>query len=399
MITEKKKRLFRPYLLLGIGLFYLFHWLFKLWLLAPATDPVKDIFGLGKINWMSDHLGDKAWFDFQFTPASLLAGLGGFLIAFLLYLRVSDTGTYRYGEEHGSARFATKDELLRFRDAEPEKNMIFTQNSQMGLFNSRLSYENQINKNVLVYGGTGDSKTRSAVKPNILQGNSSFVTTDTKGILIHETGKSIVEKGYKIKIFDLITFLNSDGFNVFKYIHTEMDIDRVSEAITESLNRNGHEGDPFWPAANKLLMRSLIGYLYFDGLIDHYLPNLGQVTDMIRELRRNHPDAESPVELMFEDLERRWPGNYASRQWALFNKNFDGQTRASVYAIFATTFSVFDHEQLRKIIEKDTLEIEKWNIEKTAVFIHIPEVDPAYQFLSALLFSTIFDVLIKTADA
>ena len=145
-------------------------------------------------------------------------------------------------------------------------------------------------------------------------------------------------------------------------------------------------------------MRSLIGYLYFDSQLDHYMPNLGQVTDMIRELRRNHPEAESPVELMFEDLERRCPGNYACRQWSLFNKNFDGQTRASVYAIFATTFSVFDHEQLRKIIEKDTLEIEKWNIEKTAVFIHIPEVDPAYQFLSALLFSTIFDVMMKTAD-
>ena len=72
--------------------------------------------------------------------------------------------------------------------------MIFTQNSQMGLFNNRLSFENQINKNILVYGGTGDSKTRSAVKLNILQGNSSFVTTDTKGILIHETGKSLIEK-------------------------------------------------------------------------------------------------------------------------------------------------------------------------------------------------------------
>ena len=376
MITEKKKRRLRPYLLLGLGLFYLFHWLLKLWLLAPDTDSVTDVFGLGKLNWMSDHLSDKSWIDFQFTPASLLVGMGGFLIAFLLYLRVTDTGTYRYGEEHGSARFVTKEWLMRFRDKESEKNMIFTQNSQMGLFNNRLSYENQINKNLLVYGGTGDSKTRSVVKPNILQGNSSFVTTDTKGILIHETGKSLVEKGYKMKIFDLITFLNSDGFNVFRYIHNEMDIDRVAEAITEALNRNGHESDPFWSAANKLLMRSLIGYLYF-----------------------YHPEAESPVELMFEDLERRCPGNYACRQWSLFNKNFDGQTRTSVYAIFATTFSVFDHEQLRKIIEKDTLEIEKWNIEKTAVFIHIPEVDPAYQFLSALLFSTIFDVLIKTADA
>lgn len=92
MITEKKKRRLRPYLLLGIGLFYLFHWFFKLWLLAPDTDSVTDVFGFGKLNWMNDHLNDKSWFDFQFTPASLLIGMGGFLIAFLLYLRVSDTG-------------------------------------------------------------------------------------------------------------------------------------------------------------------------------------------------------------------------------------------------------------------------------------------------------------------
>ena len=78
MITEKKKRRLRPYLLLGLGLFYLFHCLFKLWLLAPDTDSVTDVFGLGKLNWMSDHLSDNSWIDFQFTPASLLVGMADF---------------------------------------------------------------------------------------------------------------------------------------------------------------------------------------------------------------------------------------------------------------------------------------------------------------------------------
>ena len=93
--------------------------------------------------------------------------------------------------------------------------MIFTQRAQMGLFNQRLPYNKHINKNVLVIGGTGDWKTRSFVKPNIMQLNSSYVITDTKGLIIHEVGTILKKAGYKIKILDLIQLANSDGFNVF----------------------------------------------------------------------------------------------------------------------------------------------------------------------------------------
>ena len=80
-------------------------------------------------------------------------------------------------------------------------------------------------------------------------------------------------------------------------------------------------------------------------------------------------------------------------------KNFGGQTLMSVLAIISSRFSVFDHDDVRKIVQRDTMEIEKWQLEKTAVFIHIPETDKSYQFLSSLLFTTIFDTSIRIVDS
>lgn len=397
MITEIKRRPLLPYLVAAAILFYLGQGLAKLYQLAPAGS-VHDVFGLEKLSWTLDNLGLFPWLDLSVTNQSLLTGATFAFVALLLYMRVKHTGTYRYGEEHGSARYATKEELISLRDQDEDKNMLFTENAQMGLFNKRLPYDKQINKNVLVIGGTGDWKTRSFVKPNLLQANSSFVTTDTKGMLIHETGQFLQNQGYAVKIFDLINLTNSDSFNVFKYMSKETDIDRVAEAIVTATKRSNNQGEDFWIQAEMLLMRALIGYLYFDGKVSGYLPSLPQVMDLIRVLERTDPDVPSVLELLFEDLETDLPGNYANKQWQSFNKNFSGETRKSVLAIISSRFAVFDHDDVRKLVERDTLEIETWNVKKTAVFINIPEVNPAYQFLSALLFSTMFDVTFKTAD-
>ncbi|KXT75175.1 hypothetical protein STRDD10_00411 [Streptococcus sp. DD10] len=398
MIVEKKQKRFLPYLGLGIILFYFFHWLAKLYGLAPQTDTLTDPFGLGKIEWMLDNFTQYPWIDLQFTSASLFAGIFGFFLALFLYMRITDTGVYRYGEEHGSARFATAQELSSFRDSEANNNKIFTQNAQMGLLNKRLPYKRQLNKNTVVIGGPGSGKTFTFVKPNALQTVASKIFTDTKGLLIHETGQSFINQGYKLKVFDLISLTNSDSFNVFRYMKKETDIDRVAEAIVTATKKSDQQGEDFWQQAQMLLMRALIGYIYFDSQLSGYEASLPQVVDLIRNLKRDHPDVESPVEMMFEQLEIDLPSNYACKQWKLFNKNFDGQTRTSVFAIVASTFSVFDHEDVRKLVEKDTMQIENWNIEKTVVFINIPENNTAYQFLSALLFSTIFEVTISTAD-
>lgn len=397
MITEVKRRPFPPYLIAAVVLFYLGQGLAKLYQIAPAGGR-NDVFGLEKLSWTLDNLGQFPWFDLTLPNHSFLAGSFGALIALMAYMRVQRPGVYRHGKEHGSARYATKEELMTLRDQDEEKNMLFTENAQMGLFNRRLPYDKQINKNVLVVGGTGDWKTRSFVKPNLLQANSSFVTTDTKGLLIYETGQFLAFKDYAMKVFDLINLTNSDSFNVFKYMSKETDIDRVAEAVVTATKKSNNQGEDFWIQAEMLLMRALVGYLYFDGLVSSYLPNLPQVMDLIRVLERTDPDVPSVLELLFEDLEKALPNNYANKQWQTFNKNFSGETRKSVLAIISSRFSVFDHEDVRKLVERDTLEIETWNVKKTAVFINIPEVNPAYQFLSALLFSTMFDVTIRTAD-
>ncbi|HEL1585354.1 TPA: type IV secretory system conjugative DNA transfer family protein [Streptococcus suis] len=396
-ITTIKRRRFLPYLVLGLILFYLFHWCFKLYVLAPEVDRSVDVFALSKLEWCLDNWHTKPLLDLAFTPHSFLAGNLGLLVVLLVYMRPQVTGTYRYNEEHGSARYATQEEIDSLKDEIEDNNMLFSERSGMGLFNKRLPFDKQINKNVLVIGGTGDWKTRSFVKPNALQRNSSYIFTDTKGLLVHELGQSFEDDGYQIKVFDVITFMNSNRFNVFKYMRSELDIDRVAEAIVTATKKSDHSGEDFWQQSQMLLMRALIGYLYFDSRVSEYIANLPMLADMARNLKEKD-ETESIMATLFQELEKEVPGNYACKQWDLFNELYNGETRNSVYAIVASIVSVFDHEAVRRLVEDDNMEIETWNIKKTAVFINIPEVNPAYQFLTSLLFSTIFEVTFKTAD-
>ncbi|HEM6071529.1 VirD4-like conjugal transfer protein, CD1115 family [Streptococcus suis] len=396
-ITKVERRKFWPYALISVIVAYACHWFFRVYEHSPVADSVTDPFGLTRLDWVGQNWSSFPWVNLDFSENSMLAGFFGFLAVILVYMRRQTPGVYRYGEEHGSARYATQEEIDSLKDEKEDNNMLFSQRSGMGLFNKRLPFDKQINKNVLVIGGTGDWKTRSFVKPNALQRNSSYIFTDTKGVLIHELGSSFESDNYQIKVFDVITFMNSNRFNVFHYMRTELDIDRVSEAIVTATKKSDHSGEDFWIQAQTLLMRALIGYLYFDSSLSGYVASLPMMADLVRNLKEKD-GAESVVTILFQELENELPDNYACKQWSLFNELFNGETRNSVYAMVAAIVSVFDHDDVRRLVEDDNMEIETWNIKKTAVFINIPEVNPAYQFLTSLLFSTIFEVTFKTAD-
>lgn len=398
MVTEQKKRRFLPYLIVGLILFYAVHWLVKLYAIAPATEGVTFIDN-ARLDWMMENWTSKSFIDFNFTQASLYGGGLALFVVLMFYFRVGDKGRYRYGEEYGSARYATNKEIASFRDKEPENDMIFSQNGRMGLFNKRLPFNRQLNKNTLTVGLPGDGKTFTFVKPNLMQMNSSFVITDPKGLLVRETGKMLEDHGYKIKIFDLVTLANSNQFNVFHYMHDELDIDRVVTAIKEGTKISSNIGEDFWNKAEILLMRALVGYLYFDGkVLKKYEPNIAQVADLLRNIKREDEDTPSVVERLFEELEKELPGNYAGRQWELFNENAEGKTASSVRFIASTVFAAFDHDAVRKLTARDSMEMEKWQTEKTAVFIAIPETDKSFNFIATVMFTMMFRQLPKTAD-
>lgn len=393
-MTVKRKSLI-PYLLLGTLLAYIMHRAYVLYSMAPEPD-ITNLFK--PYTYVLEKITERPYFYWNTSPLALLAALVGFFIGLLFYLKVRPDGNYRHGEESGSARFATAQELKGFQDDKPTNNMIFSKQAQMGLFNERLPFEWQLNKNVVAVGLPGDGKTYTYVKPNLMQMNSSFIVTDPKGRLVREVGTMFKENGYQIKVFDLVNLTNSDMFNPFRYMTSELDIDRITEAIVEGTKKGDREGEDFWNQAKLLLNRALIGYLYFDSQVRHYEPNLSMVADLLRNMKRPNDKELSAVEKMFNQLEVRLPGNYASRQWELFNSNFEAETRTSVLAIVATQYSIFDHDAVTNLIKTDTMEMDTWNTEKTAVFVAISETNKAFSFLASTFFTVVFDQLTHIAD-
>ncbi|MCO4486504.1 VirD4-like conjugal transfer protein, CD1115 family [Streptococcus thermophilus] len=385
-----------PYLIISLLLALLTHRAYVLYSIAPKPD-MSNLFS--QYNYVLEKYVEPPYFYPDFSPFAILTAMVGFFIGMMFYLKIKPAENYRHGEEAGSAKFATAQELAGFKDSEPTNNMIFTKNAQMGLFNKNLPFQWQLNKNVLVVGLPGDGKTFTYVKPNLMQMNSSFVVTDPKGLLVRETGKMLEEHGYQVKVFDLVNLTNSDMFNPFNYMKSELDIDRITEALVEGASENAHKGEPFWDKAQLLLNRALIGYLYFDSKTRDYTANLSMVAELLRNIRRPNDKEPSTVEKMFVELEESMPGNYACKQWNLFNDNFDAETRTSVFAMVATQYSVFDHQAVTDLIKSDTMEMDTWNTEKTAVFVAISETNKAFSFLASTLFTVMFDQLTHNADA
>ena len=395
-MNQPYKKQLKPYLLTGIILGFLINWIGN-WFFLSSTLENMDF--NEKIQFLFSTEGITIFFSqallylLKYNPFALIAGLTTFLLCLMAYTYGNDRGVYRLGEEYGSARFATTNEMKKYADSVEENNMILTQNARMGMWNNRIKHSFQKNKNVAVIGDSGSGKTFTFVKPNLLQCVGSIIVTDPKGLLVRETGTLLEKQGYKIKIFDLNTLENSDQFNVFNYIKREIDLDRVLEAITEGTKKSNNKGEDFWIQAEALLIRALLAFLWIDGKDNDYVPKLSMITDMLRIATPPNKKTPAPISLWFEEQNEKHPNNYAYRQWKLFEDSFERETRASVLAIAASRYSVFDHYDVSNMVSRDTMNIEKWIEEKTAVFITIPETNGAYNFLASIFITTIMETL------
>lgn len=396
MRTYEKK--LKPYLILGVFSGLLFYWLTNFFIGLPGTQigqkelalmslspEVKDNFA----HWWN-YLAPSLW--------AIIAFAVGYLLAMVAYLYQNDHGIYRNGEEHGSARFARQSEMDKYADKDESYNLLLSQNGRMGIRNRRLARENQKNKNTFVIGGAGSGKTFNYLKPNLMQMNSSFVVTDPKGLLVREIGTMLENNGYQIKVFDLARLKNSNHFNVFNYMPDELDIDRVLEGISIAVQDADKKKD-FWQLASDMLVRSLIALLWFDGKDNGYTPNLSQVAVLLRGLIRDDEKVPSPTEELFEEVAKKHPDNYASKQFNAFKTTAGAkETQAGVIGNAVSIFGGFDHQAVVNLINHDDMDIDSWNEQKTAVFIHIPEMSSSYNFLASLLVSTSITKLSQKAD-
>lgn len=199
-----------------------------------------------------------------------------------------------------------------------EDNIILTRTERLMMSNRPPDPKNARNKNVLVVGGSGSGKTRFWLKPNLLQCHSSYVITDPKGSIVIECGNALLQKGYKLKIFNTINFSKSMRYNPMAYIHSEKDILKLVTALMTNTKGEGQGGDPFWDKAERLLLVSLIAYLHYEAPVEEQ--NFATLLEMLNTMQVSEDDEtyQNPVDLLFEDLGKKKPKSFAVRQYKLY---------------------------------------------------------------------------------
>lgn len=379
----------------------------------------------------------------SFHPVDLLVGIAvGVAMKFVMKMRAANKKKFRQGTEYGSAVWGTEKDIEPYMDfKEKDNNVILTQTE--GLTMGKPSHPKYArNKNILVIGGSGSGKTRFFVKPNLMQMHSSYIVTDPKGTVLIECGKMLErgrpvrdEKGnlsyqpYRIKVFNTIDFGKSMHYNPFAYIskkNREKDILKFVDVLiknTQSSQQNG--GDDFWVKAEKLLYTAYIAMIFtinppeeqnfetlieminssecreddetFQNAIDRLFafiecwinddfPNDVEISNEFQEMKANQPNEE-----------QKRLGAFACKQYHAY-KLTAGKTAKSILISCSTRLAPFAIDEVLEITSYDELGLDKLGDELSALFVIISDTDATFNFLVAIMYSQLFNLLCTKAD-
>ena len=321
-----------------------------------------------------------------------------FLFFYLMGIGVyfSSRENRRPGEEHGSAKWGVVSQIVkRYADhKERFNNLLFSQTMRIGL-NAK---KHRRNLNVLVVGGSGAGKTRFYAKPNIMQCNTSFIIADPKGEMLRSVAPLLLEKGYDVKVFNLITPSNSDGYNPFTYIRTDEDVIKlITNLIQNTTPKNAQQNDPFWEKSEIALDTALMLYLL------HEAPPEEQNFEMLMFLIENaaamedDDEYQSPVDLLFQGLEDENPEHIALKQYKIF-KQASGKTAKSILISAAVRLAAFNLPEIARMTSYDNLDLGSMGEKKKAIFCVIPDNDNSFNYLVGMLYTQAFQELYYRAD-
>ena len=317
-----------------------------------------------------------------------------------VYYKGKNAKKYRQGVEYGSARWGTAKDIEPFIDPVFEKNIILTQTERLTMNSRPKQPKYARNKNVIVIGGSGSGKTRFYVKPQLMQmtPNVSYVCTDPKGTIIVECGTMLKNGGYTIKALNTINFKKSMRYNPFHYIRSEKDILKLVNTIIANTKGEGEKsGEDFWVKAERLLYCALIGYIYYEAPEEEQ--NFATLLEFINasEAREDDEEFKNAVDELFEELEQEEPEHFAVRQYKKY-KLAAGKTAKSILISCGARLAPFDIKELRDLMSEDEMELDKLGTQKTALFVIISDTDDTFNFVVAIMYSQLFNLLCDTAD-
>lgn len=333
------------------------------------------------ITWCNDSLKVILLFSLSY-----ILGIG-------IYL--STRKNYRRREEHGSAKWGDANKINKKYEQSPAySNKILTQNVSIG-FDGR---KHRRNLNTLVIGGSGAGKTRFFAKPNVMQANTSLIILDPKGEMARDEGHLLEQKGYVVKVLDLINMDRSHCYNPFVYLQSDNDVQKLVTNIFKATTPKGSQSnDPFWDTAASMLLLSLVFYLWYEAPTDEQ--NFPMVMELLRagEVKEDDDNFVSPLDILFNQLEVDDPNHIALKYYRDYHSG-SAKTLKSIQITLASRLEKFNLESLASLTQTDELELDKIGERKTALFAIIPDNDTSFNFLVSVLYTQLFQQLFYAAD-
>lgn len=331
------------------------------------------------------------WCDDSLRVILLLIVIYGLAIG--VYL--SSRRNYRTREEHGSAKWGSAKKINKIYEQQPKSNnRILTQNVSIG-YNAKI---HRRNLNTIVIGGSGAGKTRFYAKPNAMQANTSLIILDPKGENARDVGNLLIEKGYVVKVLDLINMDKSHCYNPFVYIKSDNDVQKlVTNLFKATTPKGSSSNDPFWDTAASMLLLSLIFYLWYEAPEEEQ--NFPMVMEMLRagEVREDDDLYVSPLDILFNQLEAENPNHIAVKYYRDYHSG-SAKTLKSIQITLASRLEKFNLESLASLTQTDELDLDTIGERKTALFAIIPDNDTSFNFLVSMLYTQLFQSLFFIAD-
>lgn len=361
-----------------------------------------------------------------FTMFAVIGGLS--LLAHYYTLNGIKSRTVGDGQ-HGTARFATKQEIeetyvhVPYEPEQWRKGECLP--AEQGLILGSVERTGKLYALVdtgdihcLMIGAAGIGKTANFLYPNIEYAcacGMSFLTTDTKGDL-YRNYAGIAKKyyGYEVAVIDLRNPTRSDGDNMLHLVNTYMDqyladnnnlsakakAEKYAKITAKTIISSGG-GDAagygqnafFYDAAEGILTAVIL-------IIAEYCPkekrHIVSVFKLIQDLM-----APSKVKgkNQFQLLMAKLPDTHKAKWFAGAALNTAEQSMQSVLSTALSRLNTFLDSELEQILCFDTaIDAEKFCKQKTAVFLVMPEEDNTKYFIISLILQQLYREILVVAD-
>ena len=303
---------------------------------------------------------------------------------------------YRRREEHGSAKWGSASAVNKKYAQQPKsENKLLTQNVAIGL-NAK---KHRRNLNTLVIGGSGAGKTRFFCKPNLMQCcRNSYFVLDPKGEIVRDVGELLSQKGYEVRVLDLISMEKSHCYNPFVYLQSDNDIQRLVTNLFKATTPKGSQSnDPFWDTSASMLLSALVYYLHYEAPEDEQ--NFAMVMEMLRvgAIENEEDSRPTPLDYLFADLEMDRPDHIALKYYRSYHAG-SAKTLKSIQITLAARLEKFNLESLASLTCTDELDLATMGEKKVALFAIIPDNDSSFNFLVSILYTQLFQQLFYSAD-